>query len=219
MRVELLSYPSMNADKLCGWAAALCYDGKNIERSLDIAMGGKHYSVAEHANFTFLIEDVSRVLLAQLTRHRVASYSVQSQRYCGVKPVWVVPPSVKAEGYEDAFNLICDSAYRMMQEMMEHGVPAEDARYLIPQGVTCRLMVTMNIRELRHFFSLRCCTRAQWEIRELAWAMLKQCKRIAPKLFEQAGPSCMSGRCPEGSKSCGRVKEQNYANLDTLEET
>ena len=214
MRVELLSYPSMNADKLCGWGAALCYDGKNIERSLDIALGGKHYSVAEHANFTFLIEDVSRVLLAQLTRHRIASFSVQSQRYCGVKPVWIVPPSVKKAGYEDAFNLICDSSYRMMQEMIGHGVPAEDARYLIPQGVTCRLMMTMNVRELIHFFNLRCCTRAQWEIRELAWAMLKHCQRTAPKLFEKAGPSCVSGVCPEGTKSCGMVGSFDSRELD-----
>jgi thymidylate synthase (FAD) len=202
MKVELLSYPSMPSDVLCGLAAALCYNGRNPQKSLDVALDGKHLSVAEHANFTFLIEGVSRVLLAQLTRHRIASFSVQSQRYCGVKPEWVVPNTVKGAGYEDAFLLVCDSAYRMMEEMMAHGVPAEDARYLIPQGVTCRLMMTMNVRELMHFFELRCCNRAQWEIRDMAWRMLRQCQKVSPVLFEKAGPSCASGPCPEGSKSC-----------------
>lgn len=204
MKVKLLSYPVMDPDMLCGMAAALCYDGKNPAKSLDIATGGKHFSVVEHAPFTFLIEDVSRVLLAQLTRHRVASFSVQSQRYCGVKPEWVIPQTVKDAGYEDSFRLFCDSAYRMMQEMMESGVPAEDARYIIPQGVTCRLMVTMNARELLHFFNLRCCERAQWEIRDMAREMLRQSKKIAPALFKDAGPSCASGPCPEGSKSCNK---------------
>jgi thymidylate synthase (FAD) len=86
--------------------------------------------------------------------------------------------------------------------MMSKGVPAEDARYLIPQGVTCSLLMTMNARELLHFFSLRCCNRAQWEIREMAWQMLKTCRKIAPTMFGSSGPECVRGKCPEGKRSC-----------------
>lgn len=204
MEVRLISVPSMAADTLCGKAAAKCYNGKNYDRSRDIALEGGHLSTAEHAQFTFEIDGVSRVLLAQLTRHRIASFSVQSQRYTGVKPEWIVPPSVNLYGYENAYRAYCDAGYALMQEMMEHGVPAEDARFAIPQGVTCGLIMSMNARELMHFFDLRCCSRAQWEIRALAFEMLELCKIAAPQLFENAGASCAHGPCPEGKKSCGK---------------
>lgn len=204
MEVRLISCSSMATDELCGMAAAKCYRGKNFDRSRDIAMEGNHYSVLEHASFTFDISGVSRVLLAQLTRHRIASFSVESQRYCGVKPVWVVPQTVKDAGYEDEYTAYCDAGYALMQEMMQQGVPAEDARYIIPQGVTCSLMMTMNARELHHFFELRCCNRAQWEIRDLAWRMLSLCRIAAPKTFEIAGPGCVRSKCPEGKKACGK---------------
>lgn len=90
--------------------------------------------------------------------------------------------------------------------MINAGVPAEDARYILPQGITTKLYMTMNARELRHFFSLRCCTRAQWEIRALADEMLRLCKEVAPALFEDAGPGCVRGKCPEGEKSCGHPR-------------
>lgn len=194
----------MNAECVCGMAAAECYQGANPAASLKSAMGRGHMSVAEHANFTFRIGGVSRVLLAQLTRHRIASYSVQSQRYCGVQPEWVIPQTIIDAGYKREYVQMCNAAYDLMQEMMEHGVPAEDARYVIPQGVTCSLIVTMNARELHHLFELRCCTRAQWEIREMARQMLDMCRIAAPELFRDAGPACVRGACPEGSKSCGR---------------
>ena len=203
MQVNLISWPTMHPETLTGKAAAKCYNGVNYERSLYTAMNGGHYSVAEHAAFTFEIDGVSRVLLAQLTRHRIASFSVNSQRYCGVKPTWVVPPAIKDAGYEDEYIAYCNAGYALMQEMMENGVEAEDARYCIPQGVTCSLIMTMNARELMHFFELRCCNRAQWEIRDMARQMLKLCRKFCPVLFGNAGPGCVRGHCPEGDKSCG----------------
>lgn len=204
MQVNLISYPIMHPETLAGKAAAKCYNGVNYERSMRDALGNGHTSVAEHATFTFEIDGVSRVLLAQLTRHRLASFSVQSQRYCGVKPTWVIPQTVIDAGYKDEFLAYCDAGYHLMEEMMSKGVPAEDARYLIPQGVTCSLVMTMNARELLHFFSLRCCNRAQWEIREMAWQMLKTLRKIAPTMFGNAGPGCVRGKCPEGKRCCGK---------------
>lgn len=207
MNVTLIRYTEA-PDELAGCAAALCYRGTNIDRARQQAMSSGHESVAEHAVFTFQINAVSRVLLAQLTRHRMASYSVESQRYCGVDPVWIVPPEVVAKGFKLSYLSCCNSCYQLFNDMVRCGVPAEDARYAIPQGVTCQLMLTMNVRELRHFFSLRCCNRAQWEIRELADEMLKLCKERAPALFRDAGPGCVRHCCPETNPcDCPRVVE------------
>lgn len=216
MQVTLISYPSMDADKLAGMAAALCYDGTNPERSLEHALGGGHQSVIEHANFTFLIEGVSRALLAQLTRHRIASYSVQSQRYVSMKNKfdYVVPPRIKELGavavseYERQMDTIHDWYCRWQAALLNAGHTKEhsneDARFVLPNAATTRLMVTMNARNLHKFFGLRCCGRAQWEIREMAGLMLEEVKIVAPKVFEKAGPPCAYGPCPEGSRSCGK---------------
>lgn len=202
MKVTLKRY-TPDPELLCGEAAALCYNGKNPLKSLKVAMDGGHESVLEHASFTFLIEDVSRVLLAQLTRHRLASFSVQSQRYCGCNlDSLVIPQSIKDKRFGGSVTLMMQKVTDLYDAMIQEGIPAEDARFLVPQGVTCRLMMTMNARELRHFFSLRCCTRAQWEIRQLANEMLRQCKEVAPVIFADAGPGCVRGACPEGAKSC-----------------
>lgn len=206
MKVTLMSAP-LTPDSLCGEAAALCTGSKHPALALRGAMDSGHESVAEHAAFTFRIEGVSRVLLAQLTRHRLASFSVQSQRYCGVKPEWIVPQTVKDKGFEKAFLAQCETAYNLFSTMCVSGeVEPEDARYIIPQCVTCNLIVTMNARELRHFFSLRMCNRAQWEIRELADKMFKICKGSAPMLFRNSGPGCMTSKgCPE-KKPCGEPR-------------
>ena len=209
MKVELIRY-TPEADELCGELAAMCYDGTNPARSLKRAMDGGHHSVAEHACFTFRVEGASRVLLAQITRHRIASFSVQSQRYCGVKPEFALPQTIIDAGYEREYSMICNAAYELFCEMCAAKVPAEDARFVIPQGVECRFGVTMNVRELLHFFSLRCCRRAQWEIRELADRMLRLCKEAAPGLFEQAGPGCVRGRCPEGKRGCKRPRTADF---------
>ena len=204
MKVTLIRY-TQDADRLAGEAAALCYNGKNPEKSLDVALDGGHESVIEHAVFTFKIEGVSRVTLAQLTRHRLASYSVQSQRYCGADATDVViPTSFAGKSYCGSVDALMMETAELYDSMVKDGIPEEDARYILPQGITTRLMMTANARELRHFFSLRCCNRAQWEIRELANEMLRQCKEVAPVLFADAGPGCVRGKCPEGPKSCGR---------------
>jgi len=206
MKAELIRYTA-DPDGLCGMAAALCYNGKNPEKSLKIAMNGGHESVLEHATFTFLIEGISRVTLAQLTRHRLASFSVQSQRYCGVKAEGVVvPESIRAKRFTGSVNALVRKSEELYDAMIQEGIPAEDARFIVPQGITCKLMMTMNARELRHFFSLRCCNRAQWEIRELADEMLRLCKEVAPMTFADAGAGCVRGKCPEGAKSCGKPR-------------
>jgi thymidylate synthase (FAD) len=158
--------------------------------------------------FTFRVEGISRVTLAQLTRHRLASFSVQSQRYVKLdNPELVIPESIR----NSSFFAEAQSSMRYMlnlyERMMEEGIPAEDARYVTPQAVPTSLIVTMNVRELRHFFSLRCCNRAQWEIRQLADEMLKLCRKAAPTLFENAGPGCVRGGCPE-KKSCGHPRSK-----------
>lgn len=203
MKATLIRY-TPEADGVCGVAAALCtgYKGEPV-KALKGALASGHESVAEHNCFTFLIEDVSRVLLAQITRHRLASFSVQSQRYCGCDPDSVIiPQSIKDKRFAGSVTLMMNKVTDLYDAMIQEGIPEEDARFLVPQGVTCKLVMSANARELRHFFSLRCCNRAQWEIRELANEMLRQCKEVAPVLFADAGPGCVRGACPEGAKSC-----------------
>lgn len=208
MKVTLKRWTA-EPDLICGEAAALCYNGKNPLKSLQVAMNGGHESVLEHVSFTFLIEDVSRVLLAQMTRHRLASYSVQSQRYCGADPMDVViPQTIIDKRFAGSIKALLRHADDVYKAMVMEGVPEEDARYFTFQAGKTRKMVTMNARELRHFFSLRCCERAQWEIRQLADEMLRQCKEVAPALFADAGPGCVRGKCPEGAKSCGKPRRK-----------
>lgn len=218
MKVQLIRHTDF-ADELAGMAAALCYNGKNIRRSLEVAMEGHHESVMEHATFTFLVEGVSRVLLAQLTRHRLASFSVQSQRYVkydkGVG--YVIPPKIVDLGDEavQEYALQMETMQRWYREWCQKLGPnsQEDARFVLPGACETTLMMTMNARELRHFFSLRCCNRAQWEIRQLANEMLRLCQNVAPALFDDAGPGCVRGACPEGAKSCRKVRETEHAQV------
>lgn len=213
MIVKLLAY-TPDPDKLCGMAAALCTGQENNDRVCESALRGAlrrgHESVAEHACFSFLVEGVSRVTLAQLTRHRIASFSVESQRYVKGSGREVVAPG-RIAAYPDLaarFESLADKAALFYADCLERGVPAEDARYGLLQAGTTRLVMTMNARELRHFFSLRCCNRAQWEIRSLADEMLRQVKRVAPVLFENAGPGCVTGVCPEGGGSCTHPRKR-----------
>lgn len=206
MKVTLIRF-TPEPDALCGEAAAICtgYTGDPL-KALRGALESGHESVAEHAGFTFRIEDVSRSLLAQLTRHRLASYSVQSQRYCGIPYNMVVPKTV-LDASSHVYDVFVDavvSSHKAYDWLIEHGIPAEDARMVAPEGETTALVMTMNARELRHFFSLRCCNRAQGEIRELARRMLAECSVVAPALFKDAGPGCLRGPCPEGKRSCGK---------------
>lgn len=204
MEVRLISSPSMVAEVLCGMAAAECYQGKRHDKSLSRAMDGGHLSVLEHAAFTFRLSGVSRVLLAQLTRHRIASYSVQSQRYCGANLDLVIPDSMAREELVDEMIDVKKAVEKLYTKAVGLGVPAEDARYFTLQGGKTSLILTMNARELWHFFSLRCCNRAQWEIRDMACQMLALCKIAAPELFKNAGPGCLRKGCPEGKMCCGK---------------
>ena len=201
MEVDLIAFTSA-AEEVCGEAAGTCYRSDG-EKALKAAMSGGHESVLEHAVFTFRIRGVSRVLLAQLTRHRLVSYSVESQRYTNSRdnPVYL-PLSIITSNIYEMVETHVEEAERLYAEMLGKGIPKEDARYILPQGVTTNLVMTANARELRHIFSLRCCNRAQTEIRGLAWKMLRLCQEAAPGLFKDAGPGCVRGRCPE-KKPCG----------------
>ena len=227
MKVRLVEM-TPNADKLVALAAKLCYSGAEMDTLLDQVenkdqsaflervMGRGHLSVAEHASFTFLVEGVSRTLLAQLTRHRIASFSVQSQRYVSMENCvdYVVPPAIEALGEEAAAEYreqmeTMHTWYCQWQERLGKAGESsnEDARFVLPNAAATRILVTMNARELSHFFTLRCCNRAQWEIREMAWRMLAECKKAAPTLFAKAGPSCVAGQCPEGKNTCGKIAQ------------
>lgn len=189
---------------LVGEAAAMCYNGKNPMRSLEVALEGGHESVMEHASFTFLIEGISRVTLAQLTRHRLASFSVQSQRYVGANLDVVIPETMKKPELREDVLMVLEAVEHLYNKAIGLGVPAEDARYFTLQAGKTQLYMTMNMRELLHFLSLRECSRAQWEIRELAHRIHEICEMVAPKIFRDAGPECARTYCPEGKKSCGK---------------
>lgn len=159
--------------------------------------------------FTFAIEGVSRVLTHQLVRHRIASYSQQSQRYVKEHDFeTIVPPSIaKNPAAKAKFDALMAEIQDLYNEFTAAGVLAEDARYILPNATETKIVCTFNARSLLNFFSLRCCTRAQWEIRALANEMLRQVKDVAPVIFENAGPTCVSeGVCHEGEMSCGRLQ-------------
>ncbi len=229
-RVELLR-ATAEGEALVALAAKLCYAGGDLDSLLaKIAAGDQreflrkvramgHESVLEHVSFTFLAQGVSRTLLAQLTRHRIASFSVQSQRYVSYQKGfgYVVPPAVRALGPQAQAEYAAQMAqmqawYEGWQQKLGAN---EDARFVLPGACETRLMVTMNARELRHFFALRMCERAQWEIRALARRMFELCYEQAPELFADAGAGCLRGPCPEGEKCCGcaaqvRAERQAY---------
>ena len=244
LKVSLIAH-TPEPEKVVAAAAKLCYSNAGIddlmagltpEKSRDFvrmlaSMG--HASPTEHASFTFAIEGVSRSLLAQITRHRIASFSVQSQRYVRLDQFeYVTPPEVQAdpeseaafqeamaeetEHYQRIAGILKDGHIR---RLMAEGVPEkkaaqmaekmaiEDARFVLPNACTTKMIVTMNARSLNNFFNLRCCRRAQWEIRALAKEMLRLVYGVAPALFASAGPSCCIGPCPEGQKTCGHIQE------------
>ena len=219
MIVKLLAY-TPDADRICAAAARSCYSEKPAsvlegevqpEKTLKHVVSMGHDSVIEHAVFTFSVEGVSRSLTHQLVRHRIATFSQQSQRYVSLRdPTYVVPETVQADPEAlKAFREAMDAAWSAYAKLEDLGIPAEDARYVLPNACTTNITVTMNARELRHFFSLRCCNRAQWEIREMADQMLALCKQVSPIIFRNAGPGCVQPTgCPEGKKSCGHPRTE-----------
>ena len=217
MHVELL-YHTPDPERAIATAARLCYapvgaaelmetmPEERVRSVLTTIMSSGHFSTLEHASYTFAIDGVSRALTHQLVRHRIASFNQQSQRYVKftdgvavVKPESVAASPEKEAVFDEAIEA-CVSAYR---KLLDAGVPAEDARYLLPNAAESKIVVTMNVRELLHFFSLRCCNRAQWEIREMAHRMLELARPTAPFVFADAGAPCVRGACPEGKMTCG----------------
>lgn len=189
--------------------------GKKIIKNL-VSYG--HHSVIEHATFTFAVEGVSRACTHQLVRHRIASYTQQSQRYVKFADLdYVTPPTIQRhEEAKKIFHETMKKAAEAYQKLTELGIPPEDARFVFPNAAKSNIIITMNARTLLHVFRLRCCLRAQWEIRELANRMLLEVKRVAPTIFENAGPSCVQlGYCPEGKFSCGKMQKviETYKNL------
>ncbi len=219
MRVRLVAH-TFEPDMVCAAAAYTSWkkrstdrlisqlDEREASKFLEKVMGFGHLSVTEHATFTFSISGISRACSHQLVRHRIASYTQQSQRYVRFKKSelkYVTPPSIKKAGLEERYAKIMEQIAEAYEELSKY-VPVEDARYVLPNAAHTNIVVTMNARELNHFFGLRLCERSQWEIRELAERMLREVRKVAPVLFSKAGPRCESlGYCPEGELSCGRM--------------
>ena len=220
MKVRLLAH-TPEPEKVIALSARLCYSKANIEdleknftddkikvflqKIIDLG----HESVLEHVSFTFGIEGISRACSHQLVRHRLASYSQQSQRYVNFDNIeYVIPDTIKNNRELcEKFKNFMKEISKFYKEMLDKNIPAEDARFILPNSCTTKIIVTMNLRELKHFFKLRCCNRAQWEIRKLAIEMLKILKNKIPILFSQMGPACLNGPCPEGIMSCGQIQE------------
>lgn len=245
MNVELLQY-NPDCEKIVAAAAKLCYSSSGIDGILDgldeektekflerlVSLG--HESPTEHVYFTFGIEGVSRSLLAQITRHRIASFSVKSQRYVKEGQFeFITPPEIESvpeakqeflRAMEDdvkSYNKLTDILFeKHYNDMINSGMSEakaktaaekkaiEDARYVLPNACETKMIVTFNTRSLINFFHHRCCERAQWEIRDLACQMAKLVKQVAPTLFKMAGPSCLGGKCPEGAMTCGKMLEK-----------
>lgn len=239
LKVILLRH-TPNPEETVAMAAKLCYspsDVESLKKKIEakdqkdfvkklVKMG--HMSPIEHTSFTFGIEGISRACSHQLVRHRLASYSQQSQRYVSEKSQgsgvrgqdstfdYIIPPSISSDSEEkkefEDFMREAQRAYDFIVARLERkGIRGEtayqDARFVLPNACETKIMVTMNARELLHFFRQRCCERAQWEIREMAFEMYKLVKKVAPTMFEKAGPACLYAPCPEGEMYCGKIKE------------
>jgi thymidylate synthase (FAD) len=218
--VEVLSH-TPEPERTVALAARLCYSARGVgdlaHDLSDVEVGSLlekllsmgHVSAFEHAQFVLGAEGISRACSHQLVRHRLASYSQQSQRYVTLREVQaVIPPSLSEHpALGRLFSEKLEELWQFYARMVDQGVPAEDARYILPNACETKIVVSMNARELRHFFSLRLCRRAQWEIRRLAFEMLRAVAPLAPRLFRGAGPGCVRGACPEGAYSCGEPEE------------
>ncbi len=237
LQVMLLRYTA-NPEEIVAQAAKLCYSPASVDdlkkqvETQDMAnyikklTDMRHLSPVEHVTFTFGIEGISRACSHQIVRHRLASYSQQSQRYVGQHSKkgggfnFIVPPSIEKIGKKQWFVEKMQTIQKWYDEMVEMlgttGESAfEDARFLLPNATETKIIITMNARELLHFFRVRCCNRAQWEIRAMAIEMLRQARLVSPHIFKDAGPGCVNDKCPEGKMTCGKIEEvrQKFKNL------
>jgi len=221
IKVTLLEH-TPDPERVVAMSARLCYSPsgaaelaekmtpEQVEKLVKklVAMG--HASTLEHVSFTFGVEGISRVLTHQLVRHRIASYSQQSQRYVAAHDFeYITPPTIGANAEaKEKFDALMKQIRDTYDSFVELGIPKEDARYVLANAAETKIVITMNARSLLHFFSLRCCNRAQWEIRAMAYQMLKEVRSVAPLLFKNAGASCVQlGSCPEGDMTCGKFEE------------
>jgi thymidylate synthase (FAD) len=215
MNVKLIGF-TPDPEKIPAMAAKLTHSktkpedlgktsNKELKAILEQVVNLGHTSVVEHASFTFAISDVSRSLTHQLVRHRIASFSQQSQRYVNLnEPNYVTPPKIaKSKQMKKAYDETMKIIWKEYNKLIHMGIPAEDSRFILPNATCTNIIVTMNARSLLNFFELRCCQHAQWEIRTLANLMLKEVKKVAPTIFKNAGPLCKSKKvCPENKKEC-----------------
>ena len=244
MKVQLLTH-TPEPEKIVSSAAKLCYSSvgvdaiqekltdNEVERFVNMLASIGHHSPLEHISFTFAVEGISRACSHQIVRHRIASYSQQSQRYVKLDQFqYIVPKSIASvddakeiyikameqdqETYDKLVSILFKKHYNSLLEKGKDEKTAkreaekksiEDARYVFPNACETKIVFTMNARSLINFFTHRCCTRAQWEIRDLANKMLQEVKKVAPSIFKTAGASCKRGYCPEGNMSCGKIKK------------
>lgn len=229
LHVILLRY-TPNPEELVAQAAKLCYspasvnelkkqiESKSQASFIEKLTDMRHLSPIEHVTFTFGVEGISRACSHQIVRHRLASYSQQSQRYVGLQSKktggfnFIVPPSIEKIGKKEWFMEKMGIIQKWYDELIEAlgntGESSfEDARFLLPNAAETKIIITMNARELLHFFRVRCCNRAQWEIRAMATEMLRLVKQVSPHIFKDAGPGCVDGKCPEGKMTCGKMEE------------
>ena len=273
LKVKIIAH-TPEPDKVVAQAGKLCYSAvgvdeitqklteEEIARYVNMLASIGHESPLEHVSFTFAIEGISRACTHQIVRHRIASYSQQSQRYVKLEQFeYIIPPAIEKnpeakrifietmkrdqEAYDELVDLLLEdilidkhaadygSCIREILKENPDAVPdrskvldlyaenfledyrkaekqaIEDARYVFPNACETKIVITMNARSLLHFFNVRCCNRAQWEIREMATEMLKECKKIAPALFKKAGPDCVYGKCGEGKMSCKHPRKED----------
>lgn len=270
MKVKLIAH-TPEPDKVVSMAAKLCYSkvgvedieedltDEKVEKFLNHLVSIGHESPVEHVTFTFAVEGISRACSHQIVRHRLASYSQQSQRYVKLDQFeYIIPPEIEKlprakeafiehmeasqKAYDDLVDLLIEEKIRTrynnfyesrgflmslidkntkndiknyidlfrLEHKKEYNAiekeAIEDARYVFPNACETKIVITMNARSLLHFFNVRCCNRAQWEIRQMADEMLRQCKEVAPILFKNAGPNCTYGKCGEGNMCCGNPR-------------
>jgi thymidylate synthase (FAD) len=226
LKVTLLQH-TPTPDRTVAAAGRLCYapvsaagladdmTADDVDRMVRVLVRSGHHSALEHASFTFAVDGISRACSHQLVRHRLASYSQQSQRYVrfGEGDDFIIPPKIdEVPEAREVFLRAMGQAREAYERLVEIGVAQghgketvqEDARFVLPNAAETKIVVTMNARELRHFFRVRCCRRAQWEINRLAWSMRRLATGVAPVLFEGTGPGCVTDGCPEGNMTCGK---------------
>jgi thymidylate synthase (FAD) len=237
LNVTLLAH-TPDPERAVAAAGRLCYSAstaaelkesmpeEEVARLIKILVNSGHHSTLEHASFTFGVDGISRACSHQLVRHRLASYSQQSQRYVRFsgEEGFVVPPLIAGDAeslavFNDAMRGALAAYERLVSLGEERGMGREtiqeDARFVLPNAAETRIVVTMNARELRHFFQVRCCRRAQWEINALAWWMRHLVLGAAPRLFHKTGPDCLFRRCREGKMYCG--EEYTPAEVEEME--